>query len=218
MAHELRLYPRVVLEQKGHRRTHMADLPPYRDQGDDTSVRPSTPGWVKVFGIIVIVLVLLFVISLLAGVRHGPGLHTPSGDAGGHTLSSSEQHNTTGVGEPAAADAAAGTVEVTTHDTMSFEPSRITVSAGETVTFKVTNAGQAVHEFTLGDAAMQQQHADEMAQMRDSMAHNQPNSITVQPGETKQLTWRFGDNGTLEYGCHQPGHYQAGMRGRIIMS
>jgi len=45
-----------------------------------------TPRWVKVFGIIVLVLVLLFVISLLAGVRHGPGLHTPSGDTGGHGL------------------------------------------------------------------------------------------------------------------------------------
>ncbi len=44
-----------------------------------------TPRWVKVFGIIALVLVLLFVISLLAGVRHGPGLHTPSGDAGGYT-------------------------------------------------------------------------------------------------------------------------------------
>jgi len=44
-----------------------------------------TPRWVKVFGIIALVLVLLFVISLLAGVRHGPGLHSPSGDAGGST-------------------------------------------------------------------------------------------------------------------------------------
>ena len=42
-----------------------------------------TPRWVKVFGIIALVLVVLFVISLLAGVRHGPGMHTPSGDAGG---------------------------------------------------------------------------------------------------------------------------------------
>ena len=50
---------------------------------------PSTPRWVKVFGIITLVLVLLFVISLLAGVRHGPGLHTPSGDAGGYTWHSS---------------------------------------------------------------------------------------------------------------------------------
>jgi ABC-type transporter Mla subunit MlaD len=48
-----------------------------------------TPRWVKVFGIIALVLVMLFIISLLAGVRHGPGLHTPSGDVGGSTRHSS---------------------------------------------------------------------------------------------------------------------------------
>jgi hypothetical protein len=45
---------------------------------------PGTPRWVKVFGIIAVVLAVLFVISLLAGARHGPGMHTPSGDAGGY--------------------------------------------------------------------------------------------------------------------------------------
>jgi hypothetical protein len=50
---------------------------------------PGTPRWVKVFGIIALVLVLVFVISLLAGVRHGPGMHTPSGDAGGFSWHSS---------------------------------------------------------------------------------------------------------------------------------
>ena len=73
----------------------MADLPRTPDKGGDTSdnasVEPDrsstyrTPRWVKMFGIILAVVVLLFVISLLAGVRHGPGLHTPSGNAGGHT-------------------------------------------------------------------------------------------------------------------------------------
>ena len=63
----------------------MADLPPYSDRSQDTDTRPGMPRWVKVFGIIVIILALLFVISLLAGVQHGPGMHTPSGDAGGHT-------------------------------------------------------------------------------------------------------------------------------------
>jgi hypothetical protein len=53
----------------------------------DRTSTPGIPRWVKVFGIVVIVLILLFVISLLSGVRHGPGLHAPSGDVGGHTLS-----------------------------------------------------------------------------------------------------------------------------------
>jgi len=42
--------------------TDMADLPPY----------PGTPRWVKVFGIIVLVVILLFVILLLT---RGPGGH-----------------------------------------------------------------------------------------------------------------------------------------------
>lgn len=54
----------------------MADLPPY-----------STPRWVKVFGIIALILVLLFVIMIFTGVGgpHGPGRHIPSGDTGGDT-------------------------------------------------------------------------------------------------------------------------------------
>ena len=57
----------------------MADTPPY----------PGTPRWVKVFGIIALVLVLLVVMIIFTGFggQHGPGRHTPSGDAGGDTLS-----------------------------------------------------------------------------------------------------------------------------------
>jgi uncharacterized cupredoxin-like copper-binding protein len=50
------------------------------------------------------------------------------------------------------------------------------------------------------------------------MAHDTPNSITLEPGTTKQLTWRFGDTVTLEYGCHEAGHYQAGMRGQVMVT
>lgn len=53
----------------------MAAPPPY----------PGTPRWVKVFGMITIILVLLFVILMFTrgpgGRGHGPGLHVPSGDA-----------------------------------------------------------------------------------------------------------------------------------------
>ncbi len=74
----------------------MANQPPYTyssgESGDETAVEPDpeiavTPRWVKVFGIIFIVVVLLFVILMFAGGRHGPGRHlrpgsgqTPSGE------------------------------------------------------------------------------------------------------------------------------------------
>lgn len=41
-----------------------------------------TPGWVKVAGIIVLVLIMLIGVVRLTGLggNHGPGLHTPGGD------------------------------------------------------------------------------------------------------------------------------------------
>ena len=57
----------------------MANRPPY----------PGTPRWVKVFGIILIIVVLLVVARVFIGGEHGPGRHTPSGDAGGQVPLSS---------------------------------------------------------------------------------------------------------------------------------
>ena len=43
------------------------------------------PRWVKVFIVVGIVLVLGFVISHLAGVRHGPSMHTPADEPAEHS-------------------------------------------------------------------------------------------------------------------------------------
>jgi hypothetical protein len=59
--------------------TRMANRPPY----------PGTPRWVKVFGIIVIIMVLLVVAMMFIGGEHSPDRHTPSGDAGGRVAPSS---------------------------------------------------------------------------------------------------------------------------------
>jgi hypothetical protein len=67
----------------------MAGPPPYPDPNGDTGVGPhrgstsGTPRWVKVFGIVALVVILLIVIMLLTGGNHGPGRHT--GGLGGRT-------------------------------------------------------------------------------------------------------------------------------------
>jgi hypothetical protein len=50
----------------------MADLLP--ESGSNGDGARGTPRWVKVFGIIALALLLLFVILMLTG--HGPGRHT----------------------------------------------------------------------------------------------------------------------------------------------
>ncbi|MDA1106777.1 MAG: cupredoxin family protein [Proteobacteria bacterium] len=90
------------------------------------------------------------------------------------------------------------------------------VKTGETVRFVVTNKGNSMHEFVLGDAAEQAEHEKMMQGMRGMIMADEANAIRLKPGETKELVWTFAKAGTLEYACHQPGHYAAGMVGKIV--
>lgn len=105
------------------------------------------------------------------------------------------------------------TVDVTMSD-IAFQPATLAVARGETVTFRFTNAGQLAHDAFVGDAAAQQEHEREMSAEPSGHAHGagHDGAVTVQPGKTGELTHAFGEAGTFEIGCHQPGHYAAGMR------
>ena len=46
----------------------------------------------------------------------------------------------------------------------------------------------------------------------------EPNAVDVPAGTTVRLVYTFDQPGTLEYGCHVPGHYPAGMRGTITVT
>ena len=73
-----------------------------------------------------------------------------------------------------------------------------------------TNNGEALHEAYVGDAAAQDDHAKEMGE-GGGMAMEEGNKVEVEPGETGELTYTFDDAGQVQIGCHQPGHYEAGM-------
>ena len=66
----------------------MGDAPPAPGSGDtgvSTGGEPATgtPRWVKVFGVLTLLVVVLVVVVLLAGGpgRHGPGRHGGGGDS-----------------------------------------------------------------------------------------------------------------------------------------
>jgi uncharacterized cupredoxin-like copper-binding protein len=50
------------------------------------------------------------------------------------------------------------------------------------------------------------------------MVHDEPNAVSLEAGESKEITWYFADEGTTLIGCHEPGHYDGGMKGTITVS
>lgn len=103
-------------------------------------------------------------------------------------------------------------IAVAMSDAFAFEPADLSVQAGETVTFVVTNPGVIGHDFTIGDAQAQEDHAMEM--MEGGMHHGaDTNAIAVDAGKTVELTFTFGEPVEWLIGCHVPGHYEAGMKG-----
>lgn len=143
------------------------------------------------------------------------------------------------IGQPGKAAEASRTVEITMYD-IYYEPETINVKAGETVRFVVKNAGELLHEFNIGSAAVHEAHQIKMQLMLDhgmltptginhemanmdhgsmpgmeELAQPDPNSILVEPGETKELVWTFSGDAALEFACNMPGHYGAGMVGEF---
>lgn len=113
------------------------------------------------------------------------------------------------------ASAAATRIEVKLTDALRIEPAQLAVPAGVPVTFVVTNAGAADHEFYLGDETAQMAHEEEMSM--GAMAHGDPAGISVKPGETKELTYTFDAAGQTLAGCHVAGHYGGGMKATITV-
>lgn len=104
-------------------------------------------------------------------------------------------------------------------DSMRFSPAEIHVRAGEQVRFVLVNKGKLAHEFVLGSMAHLKQHATEMKnEAAMQMKHDEPGMAAVPAGESRTLAWRFRRPGTLYYGCLVPGHFEAGMVGKVVVA
>lgn len=107
----------------------------------------------------------------------------------------------------------------------------LTVKAGETIRFVITNKGSLLHEFNLNTAAEHAQHRPMMAMMVDhgmitvdkvvnlamtmpdgtKMTHTEPNSVLVEPGKSAEISWKFTTAGEFQIACNIPGHSESGM-------
>jgi uncharacterized cupredoxin-like copper-binding protein len=49
------------------------------------------------------------------------------------------------------------------------------------------------------------------------MEHDDPNAQSIEPGKQKDILWKFSKPGTFEFACLIPGHYEAGMHGKVVV-
>ena len=108
------------------------------------------------------------------------------------------------------------TIAIDMSDSMRFTPALITARKGETIRFALTNSGKVRHEMVLGSSKELKEHAAMMRKF-PGMEHADPNRLSVDPGKTGDLDWQFTRAGSFDFACLQPGHFEAGMRGRIIV-
>jgi len=108
------------------------------------------------------------------------------------------------------------TVNVVMSDTLRFSPAELTIKQGDTVKFVVKNAGKTMHEMVLGSTSDLKAHAELMKKF-PGMEHDEPYMAYVAPGKTAEMVWQFTKTGEFQYGCLIPGHFEAGMVGKLIV-
>jgi len=106
------------------------------------------------------------------------------------------------------------TVKVDMSDAMRFTPAEISVKRGETVRFVVANSGRQMHEMVLGTMKELKEHA-ELMRKHPGMEHDEPYMAHVEPGKKAEIVWQFTKAGEFHYGCLIPGHFEAGMVGKV---
>ena len=81
----------------------------------------------------------------------------------------------------------------------------------------VKNSGAQLHEMVIGAAEELKEHAALMRKF-PGMEHDEPYMAHVTPGKSGTIVWQFTRPGEFRYGCLIPGHFEAGMAGRITVT
>lgn len=108
------------------------------------------------------------------------------------------------------------TIRVAMDDRMRFVPGTVKVRKGETVRFVVANKGAVLHEMVLGTPQALREHA-ELMKKHPGMEHDEPHMAHVKPGATGAIVWQFTEAGEFQFACLVPGHFEAGMVGKVIV-
>jgi uncharacterized cupredoxin-like copper-binding protein len=155
-------------------------------------------------------LLTLGLLALPAAHAHAPAAHQ---NHHAQSAASAEQKDWGIAGEP---EKVQRSIEIRMTDNMRFAPKEIQIKLGETVRLVAVNAGKVLHEIVIGTPQEIKAHA-EMMKKHPGMEHDEPYMAHVDPGKKGVIVWTFNRAGTFEFACLIPGHFEAGMIGRITV-
>ena len=158
----------------------------------------------------IITLTLLAMVSSTAAWAHGDAKPAPS--AAKKSISMEEKS----FGREGDPKKATRTISVDMSDKMRYTPAEVSVKQGETIKFIVKNSGKIMHEFVLGNMKELKEHAEVMKK-HPCMEHAEPYMAHVAPGKTETIVWQFTKAGDFNFGCLIPGHFEAGMIGKVAV-
>ena len=157
----------------------------------------------------------LLAITLVAAssvvFAHGDEDHAKKGGGSAH------ENHASALGKPGDPKRVGRTVEITMSDAMRFTPAKVSVKKNETVRFVLKNEGKLKHEMVLGTIKELKEHAALMLKF-PKMEHSDPNQASVEAGKTGELIWQFTKSGSFDFACLQAGHYEAGMKGQVMVA
>ena len=203
---------------------------------------PARSAWVVPLGFAISILALMFtlkmrtqraliVYSLSLGLvvcasswaAYEALVRNPDWAAGGHAHGTEDSHETPANTSMQNAMVVTRTIQIDMNDSMRFTPDLLQVATGETLKLVVYNSGQLPHEMVIGSEDALKAHAIEMKQSSghsDGHAHASGNellALSVKTGETKEWVIRFEKAQTLQMACLIPGHFEAGMKGQVMV-
>jgi uncharacterized cupredoxin-like copper-binding protein len=98
---------------------------------------------------------------------------------------------------------------ITMADALTFDPATLPVAAGETVSFVLINGGTVTHEFAVGpkDPVEKDKIDGKIVKELDE----------IEGAHVQEVTYTFPATGEFAFACHAPGHYEAGMKGTLVL-
>ncbi len=154
-------------------------------------------------------------LAVVALAATGAWAHGDEDRAGkpGHDAARAEERAFGRAGDP---KKVARIIRVDMTDRFRFTPADVAVRRGETVRFVVSNSGRQLHEMVLGTRGELEEHAALMRKFPE-MEHADANMAHVKPSARGEIVWQFTRAGEYAFACLIPGHYEAGMFGKVVV-